>query len=159
MICKYLPKELVILPEEEAKPEEDDGGFDMRTLLRKPEVRPQTEKRSLMQRLDFIDARAGVSYCAGSEAIYREVLQSYALGKLREEIVDYYEKEDWKNYGIKVHALKSTSLGIGAVELSEFAKALENAARNGNIAFVKAQHENILKEYDELLEKLREVLE
>lgn len=159
MICKYLPKELVILPEEEAKPEEDDGGFDMRTLLRKPEVRPQTEKRSLMQRLDFIDARAGVSYCAGSEAIYREVLQSYALGKLREEIVDYYEKEDWKNYGIKVHALKSTSLGIGAVELSEFAKALENAARNGNIAFVKAQHDNILKEYDELLEKLREVLE
>ena len=41
----------------------------------------------------------------------------------------------------------------------EFAKALENAARNGNIAFVKAQHDNILKEYDELLEKLREVLE
>ncbi len=159
MICKYLPKELVILPREEAKPDEDDGGFDMRTLLRKPEIRPQTEKRSLMQRLDFIDARAGVSYCAGSEAIYREVLQSYALGKLRDEIVDYYEKEDWRNYGIKVHALKSTSLGIGAVELSEFAKALENAARNGNIGYVKAQHENIMKEYDELLEKLREVLE
>ncbi len=58
-----------------------------------------------------------------------------------------------------MHALKSASLGIGAVELSEFAKALENAARNGNIGYVKAQHENIMKEYDELLEKLREVLE
>lgn len=159
MIRKYLPKELIILPEEEVKPDEDDGGFDMRTLFQKPLIKPQTQQRSLMQRLDFIDARAGVSYCAGSEAIYREVLQSYALGKLREEIVDYYAKEDWRNYGVKVHALKSTSLGIGAVELSEFAKELENAARNGNIAFVKAQHENILKEYDELLEKLREVLE
>lgn len=157
MIQKYLPKELVILEEEPKK--EDDGGFDMRTLLPRPQVKPQTEHRSLMQRLDFIDARAGVSYCAGSEAIYREVLQSYALGKLREEIVDYYAKGDWKNYGVKVHALKSTSLNIGAVELSEFAKALENAARNGDIDFVKAQHENILKEYDELLEKLREVLE
>ena len=141
------------------RPEEDDGGFDMRTLLWQPEVKPQIQQRSLMQRLDFIDARAGVSYCAGSEAIYREVLQSYALGKLREEIADYYAKEDWKSYGAKVHALKSASLGIGAVELSEFAKALENAARNGNIGYVKAQHENIMKEYDELLEKLREVLE
>ncbi len=159
MIRKYLPKELVILPEEEMRPEEDDGGFDMRTLLWQPEVKPQIQQRSLMQRLDFIDARAGVSYCAGSEAIYREVLQSYALGKLREEIADYYAKEDWKSYGAKVHALKSASLGIGAVELSEFAKALENAARNGNIGYVKAQHENIMKEYDELLEKLREVLE
>ncbi len=158
MIQKYLPKELVVLSEE-TKQEENDGGFDMRTLLRRPEIKPQVERRSLMQRLDFIDARAGVSYCAGSEAIYREVLQSYALGKLGEEIADYYAKEDWKNYGVKVHALKSTSLNIGAVELSEFAKALENAVRNGDIDFVKSQHENILKEYDELLWKLREVLE
>lgn len=158
MIQKYLPKELVVLPEE-TKEEDDDGGFDMRTLLPRPQIKPQAQYKSIMQRLDFIDARAGVSYCAGSEAIYREVLQSYALGKLREEIVDYYAKEDWKNYGVKVHALKSTSLNIGAVELSEFAKALENAVRSGDIGFVKAQHDNILREYDELLEKLREVLE
>ena len=161
MIQKYLPKELVIVSEKADEPDEELGGFDVQTLFKKAEVtaKPQTENRSLMQRLDFLDARAGVGYCAGSEAIYKEVLQSYAVGKLRDEIVEYYEKEDWKNYCIKVHALKSTSLNIGAVELSEFAKALENASRNGDIDYVRSQHENILKEYDEMLEKLREVLE
>lgn len=166
MIQKYLPKELVIVSEEAKQADDEElGGFDMKLLYKsknkKQEAsakKPQAE-RSLMHRLNFLDARAGVSYCAGSEAIYREVLKSYALGKLRDEIVEYYEKQDWKNYGVKVHALKSTSLNIGAVELSEFAKALENASRNGDIDFVRSQHENILKEYDELLDKLREVLD
>lgn len=156
MIRKYLPKELVTLSGETEKPDETEQTF---FKTPEPKPKPKTENRSLMQRLDFLDARAGVGYCAGSEAIYREVLQSYASGKLRGEIVAYYEKEDWKNYCVKVHALKSTSLNIGAVELSEFAKALENASRNGDVDFVRSQHENILKEYDELLEKLREALE
>ena len=162
VIQKYLPKELVVvLGDAKEADEEEYGGFDMRLLYKKPGAsvnKPQAEQ-GLMHRLDFLDARAGASYFAGSEAIYREVLKSYALGKLRDEIVEYYEKEDWKNYGVKVHALKTTSLNIGAVELSEFAKALENALRNGDTDFVRSQHENILKEYDELLEKLREVLE
>ena len=34
----------------------------------------------------------------------------------RKEIVSFFEQKDWENYAIKVHALKSTSLTIGAKE-------------------------------------------
>ncbi|MBD5470461.1 MAG: response regulator [Lachnospiraceae bacterium] len=176
MIRKYLPKELVIVSKqaqtEETAPEnrgsdemisKDTAIHDKGEEQRKKEVSAPPEKqpadnRSIMEKLDFLDARAGLGYCAGSEGIYTEALKSYAVGKLRDEIEEYYEAEDWKKYGIKVHALKSTSLNIGAVELSEFAKALETASRNEDIAFIKAQHENIMKEYDEILVNLREAL-
>lgn len=170
MIRKYLPKELVIrtkkIAPDEAVPART---VSERTQAKEIGVAPKEEKaapmqkqptdhRSIMEKLDFLDARAGLGYCAGSEGIYTEALKSYAVGKLRDEIEGYYKDEDWKKYGIKVHALKSTSLNIGAVELSEFAKALEAAARRGDIAFIKAQHENIMKEYGEIIENLRKVL-
>ena len=46
------------------------------------------------------------------------------------EIQRFYEKQDWKNYTTKVHALKSTAGVIGAVELSDRAKRLEDAGNN-----------------------------
>ena len=47
----------------------------------------------------------------------------------------FFEGEDWENYRTIVHALKSTSLTIGAVQLSEEAKALEMAAKEENVIF------------------------
>ena len=38
------------------------------------------------------------------------------------EIEKSYAEKDWQNYRIPIHALKSTSLSIGAVPLSETAK-------------------------------------
>lgn len=153
MIRKYLPGELIIECSGDQNRSEDAEIQTDASADKQP-----SEKRSLMERLDFVDAKVGVRYCAGSEAVYGEAIKSYAVGRLRDEIVEYYEKEDWKNYSIKVHALKSTSLNIGALELSELAKALESASKNGDIEFMKAQHENMIKEYDELLERLREVI-
>lgn len=54
-----------------------------------------------------------------------------------------------------MHALKSTSLTIGADELAEHAKALESALKEGNISFVKEHHEEVMQEYDKLIEQLR----
>lgn len=172
MIRKYLPDELVIEADSEdilyeagIKAGHDDKPQPQKAQLLGAQKesgndkKPATDNRSLMEKLDFVDARAGVGYCAGSEAIYSEVLKSYAAGKLRDEIAEHYQKEDWKQYCIKVHALKSTSLNVGAVELSELAKALETAARNNDIPYIKSQHDSTMKEYDELLEKLRAALD
>ena len=40
------------------------------------------------------------------------------------ELVAYFEAKDWKNYTIQAHGMKSSSLSIGAKELSELAKKL-----------------------------------
>lgn len=65
-----------------------------------------------------------------------------------------YSSSEWNNYRVYVHALKSTSLTIGADELSEHAKALELAVKEGNDSFVKEHHEAFMQEYDKLLEQL-----
>ena len=60
-------------------------------------------------------------------------------------------KNDWANYRILVHALKSTSLSIGAVSLSERAKTLEMAARDGDIRYIEANHAGCMADYRALL--------
>ena len=74
-----------------------------------------------------INVQQGIIYCGGLIEDYIDVVSAYyktGLHKIQ-EIEDSYQKKDWKNYTILVHAVKSTSLGIGAEELSEMAKALQ----------------------------------
>ncbi len=65
----------------------------------------------------------------GSEKLFWAVLKDYyhALAKKIERIDEYEKKEQWKEYTIEVHALKSTSRQVGAMKLSERAKNLEDA--------------------------------
>ena len=65
-------------------------------------------------------------------------------------IRDSYDREDWKNYKIYVHALKSTSRSIGAQSIFEQARELEEAAGRGDETFIKEKHEVLLKAYDQL---------
>jgi len=100
-----------------------------------------------------INRRKGIQYCGGNEEDYKEILQVYlstGLQKIR-EIREKYKEEDWKNYTILVHALKSTSIGIGATELGEMAKELEMAGKEGNISYIQAHHKEVVHEYEEVL--------
>ena len=54
-----------------------------------------------------------------------------------------------------MHALKSTSLSIGAEKLSEHAKALEFAAKNADYSYIQEHHDEVMAEYGELLTELR----
>ena len=65
-----------------------------------------------------------------------------------------YDSADWENYAIKVHALKSTSLTIGAEDLSAQAKELELAGKRGDAKFIQAHHSALLCAYDEICEQI-----
>ena len=100
-----------------------------------------------------INRRKGIQYCGGNEEDYKEILQvhlSTGLQKIR-EIREKYKEEDWKNYTILVHALKSTSIGIGATDLGERAKQLELAGKEENISYIQAHHKEVMHEYEEVL--------
>ena len=75
----------------------------------------------------------------------------------REILEQEYEKEDWKDYQIHTHALKSTSLNIGAEKLSEHAKALEQAAKNADYQYIHEHHDEVMAEYARLLAELKGV--
>ncbi len=105
-----------------------------------------------------INIEVGLHYCGGEEDFYLEMLQMYCeqSKEKREEIEELYQSENWAEYATKVHALKSTSLTIGAEELSAQAKALELAGKSGDAAFIKENHRKLIKSYDEICQLLTE---
>ena len=99
-----------------------------------------------------INAQLGLDYCCGDENFYLEMLRMFhgQSDAKKKEISSLYEAENWPDYAVKVHALKSTSLTIGAEELSEFAKALERAGKKEDIAYIRENHMRLLEMYDDV---------
>ena len=99
-----------------------------------------------------INSKIGLDYCCGDENFYLEMLRMYYDQSVekREEIISLYETENWEDYAVKVHALKSTSLTIGAEELSERAKALEHAGKKEDVAFIRENHPELLRMHEEV---------
>ncbi len=106
-----------------------------------------------------INGDLGLDYCAGDEDFYREMLRLFCVqsAEKREEIVSLYESANWTDYAIKVHALKSTSLTIGAEALSAQAKGLELAGKRGDADYIQEHHDGLLRAYDELCAHISEI--
>lgn len=68
--------------------------------------------------------------------------------------VGQFAAASWDNYQVYMHALKSTSLTIGADHMSEQAKALELAVKSADVVYVQEHHAKVMKEYENLLEQL-----
>ena len=98
-----------------------------------------------------------MQYAGGNEKMYREVVGIYldSSGLCIEKIIKAYDDEDLNSYGINVHSLKSTSLSIGAEKLSELARSLELAAKNGDREFVESNHDTLIRFYDEVIAELK----
>ncbi len=120
--------------------------------------KPVEYEKPFLESISFLDTVTGLTYCCNDEDFYREMLTSYLNESKLKELNDYFASSDWDNYRIKVHALKSTSLSIGAVELSESARALEAAAKEGDEEYIKAHHEETMTDYSRLLQMIEGVL-
>ncbi len=142
LILKYLPDELVNYTSKGAVKQEST----------------QAQEKSFLDSLDFLDTATGMTYCCDSEDFYKEMLGSYLDTDKTEDVDTAYMNKDWKNYRIFVHALKSTSLSIGAVDVSEEAKQLENASKNLNTEFIEEHHSAFMVHYCALLKKINGVL-
>ena len=111
-----------------------------------------------MEGFEFLNTEMGLEYCAEDEEIYREVLEGYVEEDRSDELEGFLASENWADYRVVVHAVKSTSLTIGAEELSEKAKALELAAAEGNGDFVKSNHAEMMAMYKDILGKISAAL-
>ena len=131
MLIKFLPKDKVVISEGEGEPDEEDK------LL--PDWILQCEG---------IDTEQGVKNCGGSEE-YISVLERFhsAVSDKADEIETYFTGNDIKNYTIKVHALKSSARIIGAMELSEKARLLEEAGNENNVDYIKENTAELLSLY------------
>lgn len=99
-----------------------------------------------------IDPETGIMYCAGDAGFYGEMLAEFS-SKAEEktaELENFYKQKDWNNYKVLIHAAKSVLKTLGASELSERAKELEMAAKNGDEELIVNKHEGMMADYLEL---------
>lgn len=103
-----------------------------------------------------LNVEVGLDYCCGEEDFYREMLQMFCSqsGEKKDELVALYNAANWADYAVKVHALKSTSLTIGAEELSGLAKALELAGKKTDVEYIQNNHPLLLHMYEEICSKI-----
>lgn len=85
----------------------------------------------------------------GSEELFMTILEDYyrAIPKKLRLIQTYKNNEEWHNYTVEVHALKSASKQIGADELSDRAAALETAGNTGEIDMIIHNTDDLLAMY------------
>ncbi len=134
------PKPVEAVPEPEQK-QEDDFCSKLRELGADPDQ--------------------GLHYCQGDEDFYRTLLIQFAsesVGK-RTLMEKALKKDNIPDYEILVHALKSTSKMVGNMSLSEDARALEFAAKEGNEDFVRENHPALMKKYRAFTDGLAALLE
>lgn len=70
------------------------------------------------------------------------------------EIQKFFDSEDWENYTIKVHALKSSSRLVGAIQLGNDAEAMEMAGKERDTGYITAHHEALMNEYRTIIDAL-----
>ena len=101
----------------------------------------------------------GISYSQNDPGFYEMILREYGTkaSDKKKELCDFYEAKDWDNYTIRIHALKSTSKMIGAMDLFETAKDLEAASKEKDEEKLKG-HEDCMKRYDEVASAILEYL-
>ncbi len=119
---------------------------------------PMSTSHSVDDLSGVLDTATGLGYCMNDKGFYREMLVEYVKNDRLADLESSFAKGDFENYRINMHSLKSTSLTIGAVALSETAKTIEIACKEGNVDFVRSQHEKCMADYKTVLEKLSNYL-
>lgn len=125
------------------------------------------EEYTNTNRTTYIDRAVGIQYSAGMEDMYIEFLQFFCEGKAEKvaQITESYQAKSWKEYVTYVHSVKSTSLSIGGVVLSELAAKVEEQGKaylaDGKeeaLNFVKENHEELLRLYEDTVTEANEII-
>ena len=144
----YIPDEKIIM----------ENDITEASMADTPIVTDDTQQEDVLQADDFIDYKQGMIYC-GSQENLMEVLQlHYEEGNENwHKIKKAYDDEDWKNYVIFVHGLKSSMRSVGINKLSGMAELLEMAGKEENIDYINKNNEALLSEYSRVIDGLEEI--
>lgn len=161
MLMQLLPEDKIVYEEVADDSPEDVAGSGGDGLQRMGEGGQAEELPSL----DGIDWEYALLHLKDAGILKDTVNQFYlAMDRESEELGRYFQmlqdtserqrKEAMEQYEIKVHAMKSNALMIGAVSLSGVAKMLEYAARDGETEVLQAVTPVFLTQW----KKMKEIL-
>ena len=161
VLKRNLPSEKIIFQQKETASNSNNANNPMAgterniTALPNPESKNDSSDTGELVIGDF-NVQQGMLYCGGRQQ-YLNVLEMYysQAEEKRQELETLFQNQDWKDYTIKVHALKSIMKSIGANTLSEKAKALEDAGKKEDIPYILNHHQDMIAEYHRVAGELR----
>lgn len=98
--------------------------------------------------IEGLDVQKAMGFL-GNEDLFWSVLKEYyrVIDKKCALIQQYEQKEQWRDYTVEVHALKSASRQIGATDLAYTAEQMEAAGNAENAALIHKITPGMLEEY------------
>lgn len=134
MLRKFLPESLIV---EESASEEQN--------VQMPDIE-----------IKGIDLNAGLAKCDYNVKDYFDILgfvKDLGEDKCR-ELERFIETEDYSNYTISVHALKSVAANIGAHRLHTMARINEMAGKEGRNDFLVNNHKKLISMYRDVIKNI-----
>ncbi len=109
---------------------------------------------------NIIDKAVGLGYCGDSDELYDIIIATYYEQGLSyvNQVKEFYEAKDWHNYRIVVHALKSSSKNIGAMNFSEESLKQEMAAKEENEAFITQTFDEYYDNFLSLMDTVKNII-
>lgn len=111
-----------------------------------------------LKHLSFLDVNTGLSYCGGSMEFYREMLTAFVENSRLQGLLTAFDSKDLNAFRVDIHALKSASLTIGAVDLSNQCRLLEHAAKNWELSYIREHTGETMEDYQQVMQGIRQVL-
>ena len=182
MLVSYIPEEKVcyVMQEEDKKPrkkkredvtmetvmgsDSPDAGGDGAPAGQGAAV--STEESGPIEISPLYRPHAGINLVGamegmGGEEAFRPILDIFyeTIDENSDEIEELYRDENWEDYTILVHALKSSSRIVGAIDLGEEAFQMEMAGKERNLEYIHANHETLMTHYRDFKDILSDIYE
>ena len=146
---KYLPAEKVTMVTEKEKKEAEEVRTDSFTV---------GELQKMCELASGLNPVLGLEYCMGSREFYLDTLAGFADADRSDKLAEMFDNGSLDDYRVQIHSVKSAALTVGYQLLSEHAKLLEFAARDGDSEYVRSKHADVLKEYRASIEGARSII-
>lgn len=151
LLVSYIDKAKIQKVEEKASPEQKEDDAEA-----KPSEYAVPNEVSVADKIFFanccktagMDARAAIANCGDFDVLKTVIAEYYRTIEEKSNLIELYKNNrDWKNYTVQVHALKSSSRLIGAMELSRLAAYLEQCGDKKIITEIENKTPDLLKLY------------
>ncbi len=117
--------------------------------------KPSEQVSEPVENTVLIDRETGITNCGGMEKLYNKILKMFCdmYEEKHAQINKNLSEEDWQNYVINVHALKSNAYNIGCKQLGDMCLALELSSKNvvadknreQELEFIRNNHDDAMK--------------
>lgn len=139
---------------QESKEENREDNIEENKEKYKEENRVESSQIPFQEKYPELNIKLGLMYCMDDEDFYQEMIKEYADADKSSILKECLASENYNDFETCVHAVKSTSLSIGAEQISEKAKRLENAAKELDVQYIHSNFDEFLLEYESLIQKI-----